>query len=457
MAKTPASILIVDDDPGILTASQMFLKQLFTMVQVESDPGNIPGLVDGQRFDVILLDMNFTLGKNDGSEGIYWLNRILELDPSSVVVFITAFGGVDLAVEAMRSGAFDFIVKPWKNDRLLRVIRTALKLSETKQEAEKYRHRQEQLLLDMDQLSGAIVGKSLPMQKVFDLVGKVAETDADILLLGENGTGKEVVAREIHRKSLRKDEVFINVDLGAIHENLFESELFGHVQGAFTDAYEDKPGRFEIASGGTLFLDEIGNLTLPLQAKLLSVLENRRVTRLGSNKEIPVDVRLISATNMPLNEMTLRKEFREDLLYRINMVEVRIPPLRERTGDIPLLSEFFLSRYTQKHKKPGLRIPQRTLARLEKYSWPGNVRELQHAIERAVILCEENVLQFSDLITVLSVHTDRREAENLNLHVMEKKLILKAISTNRGNMTRAAADLGIARTALYRRLNKHGL
>ena len=457
MAKTPASILIVDDDPGILTASQMFLKQLFTLVQVESDPHNIPLLIHEQKFDVVLLDMNFTLGKNDGSEGIYWLSRILEQDPSSVVVFITAFGGVDLAVEAMRSGAFDFIVKPWKNDRLLGVIRTALKLSETKREAEKYRHRQERLLLDMDYLSGTIVGKSLPMQKVFDLVGKVAETEADILLLGENGTGKEVVAREIHRKSLRKDDVFINVDLGAINENLFESELFGHVKGAFTDAHEDKPGRFEIASGGTLFLDEIGNLSLPLQAKLLSVLEKRKVTRVGSNKEIPVDVRLISATNMPLNEMTLRREFREDLLYRINMVEIRIPPLRERTGDIPLLSEFFLSKYSKKHKKPDLRIPRRTLDRMDRYSWPGNIRELQHAIERAVILCEENVLQFSDLISNLSVQTERRDDGNLNLQEMEKKLIMKAISNNGGNMTRAAADLGIARTALYRRLNKHGL
>jgi transcriptional regulator with PAS, ATPase and Fis domain len=295
------------------------------------------------------------------------------------------------------------------------------------------------------------------MLKVFDLVNKVAATEADILLLGENGTGKEVVAREIHRKSTRQDEVFINVDLGAIHENLFESELFGHVKGAFTDASSDKPGRFEIASGGTLFLDEIGNLTLPLQAKLLSVLQNRKVTRLGSNKEIPVDVRLICATNMPLYEMTQRKEFREDLLYRINMVEVRIPPLRERTGDLLLLSELFLDRYAQKHKKKGLRIPLRTLDRMEKYSWPGNVRELQHAIERAVILAEDNVLHFSDLITDFSVRTDKREREELNLLQMEKMLILKAISNNRGNMTRAAADLGIARPALYRRLRKHGL
>ena len=457
MAKIPASILIVDDDPGILTASQMFLKQLFIVIQVERDPQNIPALISTQKFDVILLDMNFTIGKDDGSEGIYWLNRILEQDPSSVVVFITAFGGVDLAVEAMRSGAFDFIVKPWKNERLLRVIRTALKLSETIKVAEKYRHRQEQLQQDMDHLSGTIIGSSLAMQKVFDLVGKVADTEADILLLGENGTGKELIAREIHRKSSRKDEVFINVDLGAIHDNLFESELFGHVKGAFTDASTDKPGRFEIASGGTLFLDEIGNLSLPLQAKLLSVLQNRKVTRLGSNQEIPVDVRLICATNMPLYEMTQRKEFREDLLYRINMVEVRIPPLRERTGDIQPLSEYFLQRYSRKHKRQGLSIPRRTLERLEKYSWPGNVRELQHAIERAVILAEDNVLNFSDLITDFSVQADPQKANDLNLLRMEKKLILKAISNNRGNMTRVAADLGIARAALYRRLKKHGL
>ena len=457
MAKIPASILIVDDDPGILIASQMFLKQLFTLVQVESDPQNIPALINEQIFNVILLDMNFTLGMNDGAEGIHWLNRILEQDPSSVVVFITAFGGVDLAVEAMRSGAFDFIVKPWKNERLLGVIRTALKLSETKKEAEKYRTRQEQLQQDMDHLSGMIVGESLPMQKVFDMAGKVAGTGADVLLLGENGTGKEVVAREIHRRSARKDEVFISVDLGAIHENLFESELFGHVRGAFTDAGSDKPGRFEIASGGTLFLDEIGNLSLPLQAKLLSVLQNRRVIRVGSNREIPVDVRLICATNMPLYEMTQLKEFREDLLYRINTVEIRIPPLRERTGDIPMLAEYFLNRYSQKHKRKGLRIPQRIFDKLEKYSWPGNVREFQHAIERAVILAEDKVLGFSDLVTEYSVLADRQETENLNLNQMEKKLILKAISNNQGNMTRTATDLGIARQALYRRLKKHGL
>ena len=457
MAKTVASILIVDDDPAVRTASQMFLKQLFTMVVVEGDPQNIPGLMDKERFDVILLDMNFSSGKDDGSEGIHWMGRILEKDPAAVVVFVTAFGGVDLAVEAMKSGAFDFIVKPWENDKLLAVINTALKLFETRKTAEKYRQRQDLLMKDMDQQSGRIIGNSLAMEKAFSTADKVAGTEADVLLLGENGSGKEIFAREIHRRSDRRDEVFISVDLGAIHEGLFESELFGHAKGAFTDARQDKPGRFEIASGGTLFLDEIGNLSLPLQAKLLSVLENRKVTRLGSNRELMVDVRLICATNMPLYDMTRRKEFREDLLYRINTVEIRIPPLRDRTGDISLLTRYFLKFYSRKYNKTKLRIPPSILTRLEKYHWPGNVRELQHAVERAVILSEGEVLEFGDLLTNLSSHSQRQDEYSLNLQEMEKKYILMAISKNRGNITRAASDLGIARTALYRRMDKYGL
>jgi DNA-binding NtrC family response regulator len=435
----------------------MFLKQLFTFVAAESNPVKIVKLMDQERFDVILLDMNFTAGKEDGSEGIYWLGKILEKDPCTVVVFVTAFGGVDLAVESMKSGAFDFIVKPWKNDKLLGVIRTALKLSETRRAAEKYRQRQDLLLQDMDHQSGNVIGRSLAMEQIFNTIGKVAETDANILLSGENGTGKEIIAREIHKRSVRKDEVFISIDLGSIHENLFESELFGHARGAFTDAHQDKAGRFEIASGGTLFLDEIGNLTLPLQAKLLSVLEKRKLTRLGSNKEKPIDVRLICATNMPIYDMTRRKEFREDLLYRINTVEIRVPPLRERTGDIPLLAGFFLKLYTRKYNKSGLRIPQATISRLEKYDWPGNVRELKHAIERAVILSEGEVLEFGDLLTDLSHYSGKPDEESLNIMEMEKRCILMAISRNKGNITRAASDLGIARTALYRRLNKYGL
>jgi DNA-binding NtrC family response regulator len=457
MSRTEAAILIADDDPAIRTAAQMFLKQLFTVVVAEEDPANIPLRMKDQHFDVILLDMNFTQGKEDGSEGIHWLGKILEQDPGAVVVFVTAFGGIDLAVEAMRSGAFDFIVKPWKNEKLLGVIRTALKLSSIRREAEKYRQRQEILMKDMDQESAAMIGRSPAMQKVFDTVDKVAGTDADVLLLGENGSGKEVIAREIHRRSARRGEVFIPVDLGAVHGNLFESELFGHVQGAFTDAEQDRPGRFEVASGGTLFLDEIGNLSGPLQAKLLSVIENRKVIRLGSNREVDINVRLISATNRPLGEMVRRGEFREDLLYRINTVEIRIPPLRQRTGDVRLLAEFFLRMYSRKYHKTSLRIPPSTMARLEKYDWPGNVRELRHAVERAVILCEGGALGFGDLLTDRAWRTGLPDEDNLNLAEMEKRYILKAIARNRGNITRAASDLGIARAALYRRLQKYGI
>ncbi len=457
MAKTDATILIADDDPAIRTAAKMFLKQLFSVIITTGDPSQIPALMDEMRFDVILLDMNFSAGRNDGAEGIRWLGRILEKDPRAVVVFVTAYGGVDLAVSSMRSGAFDFIVKPWQNDKLLGVIHTALKLNSTRLVAEKYRQRQEVLLADMDQSSGMVIGKSLAMEKVFRTIEKVAVTDADVLLLGENGSGKEIIARELHRRSTRKDDVFIGVDLGAVHETLFESELFGHTKGAFTDARHEKAGRFEVASGGTLFLDEIGNLSIPLQAKLLSVLENRTVTRLGSNNSTPIDVRLISATNMPLHEMTRTREFREDLLYRINTVEIRVPPLRERTGDIPLLVDYFLNLYGRKYNKPGVRIPKPTIARLEKYRWPGNIRELRHAIERAVILCDGEVLEFGDLLTDLSTHQFDSSESTLNLMDIEKRYILKAISINKGNMTRTAADLGLARAALYRRLQKHGL
>jgi DNA-binding NtrC family response regulator len=457
MPKTDASILVVDDDPAVRTAAQIFLKQLFSVVLTLGEPEGILSLMDEVSFDVILLDMNFSPGRNDGSEGMAWLGRVLEKDPGAVVVFITAYGGVDLAVSAMRSGAFDFIVKPWENDKLLNVIRTALKLSETKQAEEKYRQRQKLLLADMDLQSGVIIGQSLAMEKVYSTIEKVAATDANVLLLGENGTGKEIIARELHRCSHRSEDVFIGVDLGAIHENLFESELFGHTKGAFTDAGQEKVGRFEVASGGTLFLDEIGNLTTPLQAKLLAVLENRTVTRLGAHQARPIDVRLISATNMPLYDMTRTGEFREDLLYRINTVEIRVPPLRERTGDIPLLVHHFLEFYARKYNKPGLRIPRSTVTRLENYAWPGNIRELRHAIERAVILCEGGILEFGDLLTELSSHMKGNEATTLNLQEMEKRYILKAISKNRGNMTKAAADLGLARAALYRRLNKHGL
>jgi two-component system response regulator HydG len=457
MAKSEASILIVDDDPAVRTAAQMFLKQMFTVVVTCSKPEQIPGLMKEIRFDVILLDMNFSPGRNDGSEGIQWLGKILELDPAAVVVFITAFGDVDLAVSAMRSGAFDFIVKPWESEKLLGVVRTALQLKESRRTTEKLKERQDILLSDLDQHSGLIIGESLAMEKVLRTIEKVADTDANILLMGENGTGKEVVAREIHRRSGRKNEAFIGVDLGTIPESLFESELFGHTRGAFTDAGKEKAGRFEVAAGGTLFLDEIGNLGLQMQIKLLKVLEERQITRVGSNLPRAIDIRLISATNQPLYEMTRSKEFREDLLYRINTVEIRIPPLRERTGDIPLLAEHFIRLYSQKYQKPGVRISRSTYLRLENYPWPGNTRELRHAIERAVILSEGKSLDFTDLFRHYSPDVRSDSRSDLNLQEMERRFILKAISRNHGNMTRAAADLGIARAALYRRLQKHGL
>lgn len=457
MTKTTASILIVDDDQDILTTARMFLKQLFTHIQVEKKPDNIPMHLSSADFDIILLDMNFKKGKNDGEEGLYWLNRILEMDPGIVVIIITAYGGVDLAVQAMKVGVFDFIVKPWKNEKLLGTILSGLKHRKSTLEVEKLKTTQAKLTQDINQAFEHFIGQSLSMKKVFGMIEKVAKTDADVLILGENGTGKEMVAREIHRQSKRKDEIFITVDLGAIHENLFESELFGHVKGAYTDARENKPGRFEAASGGTIFLDEIGNLSLPLQVKLLSVLQNRKVIRIGSNKEIPIDVRLICATNMPLYEMVQENKFREDLLYRINMVEIRVPALRERISDIPLLLEYFLSIYSRKYKKDKFKILQSTLNKLKKYSWPGNIREFQHAVERAVILSEKRTLHFTDFTADHNVIRGNEIKDTFNLDEIEKRYILRAIKKNNGNITRTAEDLGITRTALYRRLEKHGL
>jgi len=457
MSKTNASILIIDDDKDILTTAKMFLKQLFTHVQVENDPANIPMHLSTADYDVILLDMNFKKGRNDGEEGIYWLNRILAIDPGTVVIFITAYGGVDLAVQSMKVGAFDFIVKPWKNDKLLGAILSGLQHRQSKLEVKKLRTTQEKLTEDIDQPYQHFIGESLAMQKVFGIIEKVAPTDADVLILGENGTGKEMVAREIHRQSHRKNEAFINVDLGAIHENLFESELFGHMKGAFTDARENKPGRFEAAHGGTIFLDEIGNLSLTLQNKLLSVLQNRKVVRLGSNKEIPVDVRLICATNTPLYEMVQQNKFREDLLYRINTVEIRVPALRERVNDIPLLLDYFLSIFSHKYKKGKFKVLQSTLTKLSKYEWPGNIRELLHSVERAVILSDEKILHFADFTSDRLTERGKEISDTFNLDEIEKRYILKAIKKNNGNITRAAKDLGITRTALYRRLEKHGL
>ncbi len=458
MNKKTGKVLIIDDDEDILQAARLLLKQHVTHVHTEKTPEALPSLLKNETYDVVFLDMNFAKGATSGKEGFLWLDKIHEIDPNVVVVLITAFGDVDMAVRAIKEGATDFILKPWQNERLIATLTTAMNLRKSRTEATQLRSRQKQLSADLDQPFHNFIGKSSAMDTVFDAVKKVAKTDANVLILGENGTGKELVARELHRQSSRAEDVFISVDMGALSETLFESELFGHVKGAFTDAKEDRAGRFEIASGGTLFLDEIGNLPLTLQAKLLTVIENRKVIRLGSNKQINVDVRLICATNMNIHEMVAQNKFRQDLLYRINTVEVRIPPLRERIGDIPLLVDHFLKIYCKKYHKPLRRLSSATQKRLEKYHWPGNVRELQHAIERAIIMSDSQVLQPTDFFFPSQEQKgDSMIFEDYNLEDIEKLVIHRAISKHGGNITHAAEELGLSRASLYRRLEKYGL
>jgi DNA-binding NtrC family response regulator len=451
-----ARILIIDDDRDVLETARMFLKQEFSHVQLEENPSRVAALMQQNDYDVILLDMNFKKGVNDGEEGFYWLAQILASEPLSVVILITAYGEVDLAVKAMKNGAVDFVTKPWKNQRLLATIQAALELKRSRREIEKLRTAQERLSADMDTGYADFVGQAPAIHRVNEMIDRVATTDADVLILGENGTGKEVVARAIHRKSNRRDNVFISVDLGAVSETLFESELFGYMKGAFTDARQDKAGRFEVASGGTLFLDEIGNLSLPLQAKLLTVLQQRKIQRLGSTRETPVDFRLICATNLELHEMVFEKRFRQDLLYRINTVEIRVPALRERTEDIPLLVDYFLHRYGHKYKRPGMRIDKTVMTRLKKYAWPGNIRELQHAVERAVILTEGKVIESAELLVSVG-RTPKKESAPMTMDEMEKQFILESLQQHDGNVTNTARTLGMTRTALYRRMKKHGL
>ncbi len=452
-------ILIVDDNEDLLKAARLFLKRHFLQVDVEKNPDSIPNLVTNEQYDVILLDMNFEKDVSSGHEGFLWLDRILEIDPSSVVVMITAYGDTEIAVRAIKEGATDFVLKPWENEKLLATVSSAMRLKESRNEAQNLKNRQKQMSEDLDNKFQDIIGHSPAMLKVFDTIEMVAQTDANVLILGENGTGKELIARAIHRNSNRDQEVFISVDLGAITETLFESELFGHVKGSFTDAKEDRPGRFEIASEGTLFLDEIGNLSLPLQAKLLTVIQNRVVTRVGGRKPKTIDIRLICATNMNLHEMVADKEFRQDLMYRINTIEIQIPPLRERLEDIPLIAEHYLKYYVKKYNKTVRSLSPALLKRMQKYHWPGNVRELQHAVERAVILCKGHVLETEDFF--FNMHPEREQEnisfEDLNIEDMEKILVRKALKKHNGNITQAANELGLTRSSLYRRMEKYDL
>ncbi len=457
MSQEGGKILMVDDDEDVLLAAKMLLKKQNHQVIIEKNPNKIPFLLHNDTYDVILLDMNFSKDITSGKEGFYWLEQILGHEPNAVVIMITAFGDVEMAVKALKMGATDFVLKPWQNEKLIATINTAIKLKQSYLEVDKLKKAKELLEEQISKPFGDIIGESPAIKEVFTIIDKVAKTDANVLILGENGTGKELIARAIHQRSLRKDKSFISVDMGAITETLFESELFGHKKGAFTDAREDRPGRFELANGGTLFLDEIGNLSMSLQSKLLSALQSRQITRVGSNQSVPVDIRLICATNMPLTKMVQEGTFRQDLLYRINTVELQVPPLSERMDDIPLLAKHYLSYYAKKYHKNVSTIAQEAMDKLKRYPWPGNIRELQHAIERAVIMTDSSSLQESDFLFSRSMTNTTAANDTLNLDEVEKSAIVKALSMHGGNISKAADELGLTRASLYRRMEKYGI
>lgn len=445
-----ACILVVDDDTDVLTAVRLLLKTEAKEVTTEKNPENLRSLLSKQNYDLVLLDMNFNSSINTGNEGLFWLRKIKEMKPDIAVIMITAYGDIDLAVRCLKEGATDFVVKPWHNERLVTTIKESLKRKENKNQAKTY--------AGTDSIIGSeLLGESDVMEEIFHKIEKVAPTDANILILGENGTGKELIAKAIHQFSLRAEKVFVKVDVGSLTESLFESELFGHKKGAFTDAREDRVGRFEAANEGTLFLDEIGNISLHQQAKLLSVLQNRMVIRLGTNVPAPIDIRLICATNVAMSELANENKFRKDLIYRINTVEIVVPPLRKRGKDIILLANHFSRIYSNKYLKPGIEFDQKALDKLMEYHFPGNIRELQYTIERAVIMCDGDVLQAKDLIfsPLESSAAKMEEIDDTKLSTVEKNTILKVIEKHNGNITKAAKELGLTRTALYRRLSKY--
>ncbi|MCF6239734.1 MAG: sigma-54 dependent transcriptional regulator [Bacteroidales bacterium] len=451
-----SKILIVDDNKSVLTALEMLLQTKYREVFVLSNSNNLISSIRQHQIDIVLLDMNFKAGLNTGNEGIFWLNEIKKLDDTISVIMITAFGDIELAVKAVRDGAFDFILKPWDNNKLLSTVSAAAKLRKSKAENLKLREKTN-TLQNIIVPEYKIIGKSKAITTLMKIVQKVAQTDANILITGENGTGKQLIAQEIHRYSKRKNEIFLNVDMGSLSETLFESELFGHVKGAFTDAKEDRTGKFELADKGTLFLDEIANLSLSLQAKILSALQNRCITPLGGNKQIPVDIRLVSATNRDISKMIEEGSFREDLFYRINTISIEIPPLRERDNDIILLAEYYLHQYVEKYQKKALKISNKAKHKLLNYQWPGNVRELQHCIEKAVILAENHILDENSFSLNQQIAVKQNNLDNLTLEEMEKNMILVNIDKEKGNMSAVAKNLGITRQTLYNKLKKYGL
>jgi len=457
MTPSDARILVVDDNEDILQAARLLLKRHFAAVQTLSDPAHLTTLAKRGSFDVLLLDMNFTPGADSGEEGMARLAEVLEIDPGAVVVMITAHGDVELAVEAMKKGAADFVTKPWENERLLATLMAALNLRRSRLEASELRQRNSGLAAATRSESG-MIGTSPAMLRVFGAIRRTAPTQANVLILGENGTGKELAAREIHRLSSRASEVFLRVDMGALSPQLFESELFGHRRGSFTDAKQDRTGYFRAATGGTLFLDEIGNVPLTLQSKLLTVLERREVVPVGAEKPEPIDVRLVCATNMSRERLADENLFRPDLLYRVNTVEITLPPLRERPEDIPLLLEHYAALYSQKYNLPTKRLSAALIDKLSGWAWPGNVRALRHAIERAVILSEGELLDVVDFPLAESGRGVGAAPSGVSpLDEVEKAAIIRALERHQNNVSRAAEALGLTRASLYRRMEKYGL
>lgn len=450
-------ILILDDNQSVLTALELLLQKEFEDILCLRNPNNLISTLKQNSIDVVLLDMNFKAGINSGNEGIYWLNEIQKYDPTISVIMITAYGDIELAVKAVKEGAFDFILKPWENHKLMSTLQAALKLRRTKAESESLRMTAYNLKQQLNPAAKVTICQSEPMKKVMAMVQKVAATDANIFITGENGTGKELIAREIHRQSNRSNEIMLNVDMGAITETLFESELFGHTKGSFTDANEERMGKFETANKGTLFLDEIGNLSLALQAKLLTALQNRTITKIGSSNPVPIDIRLISATNKDLAGMIADGLFREDLMYRINTITIELPPLRQRGNDILLLADFYLNKYATKYDKYGLKLNHKALQKLLSYNWPGNVRELQHSIEKAVILADVRVLDENSFSLNDSSVSHTNRILDVTIKEMEKEIIIAHINNENSNMSTIASKLGITRQTLYNKLRKYGL
>ena len=456
MKKEDSQILIVDDKKAILNSLDFLLQFKYEKIICINNPNQINEKLRNNQIDLVLRDMNFKPGSNTGNEGLFWLNEIRKYDQTISVILITAYGDINLAVKGVKQGANDFIVKPWENEKLLSTVNAAIKLRKSKVKIRQLSERQEILKSDVQKDFQHIIGESEEIEKVFKIIDKVAATDANILISGENGTGKELIAYEIHRKSNRSNEALIKTDIGAIPETLFESELFGHVKGAFTDAKEDRAGRFEIASGGTLFIDEIGNLPLTLQSKLLSVIQNREIFRLGSSKPIPIDIRLICATNSNLKKLVEESRFREDLLFRINTIQIVVPPLRVREDDILLLAKYFLEKYSKRYNKTILNIDKKAVDKLKLYRWPGNVRELEHTVEKAVILSENSVLNSSDFIVDIEkeYHINHQK---ISLEETERIRIIEAMEHNQGNLNKTADELKIARQTLYRKIKKYNL